>query len=68
MVYKLWLELTTTWDNYILFKQMNDFEFWNDRKMFRKEILYYENPNIIKSNELMNTFNVKKITKFVKIY
>lgn len=36
--------------------------FVNDRKMFLPK-RYYENPNIIKFNERMNTYNVEKLKK-----
>lgn len=36
--------------------------FVNDRKMFLPK-RYYENPNIIKFNEPMNTYNVEKLKK-----
>lgn len=37
------------------------------RKMFLSK-KYYENPNIIKFNALMNTFNVEKNKRLVNIH
>jgi len=41
--------------------------FVNDRNMFLPK-RFYENPSIIKFNELMNTFNVEKLKENLSIF